>query len=187
MLPAQQYSGISILKNSPYRPSVLKTNPAQRDSIMSNLGMGLIGPMGHIGLMGKKPIMKTIPAQRDSIMSNLGMGLIGLMGPIGLMGKKPVNENRPAQRDSIMSNLAEPVKTAPAQRDSIISKLGVMRIMGIIGGKTKRKTIPAQRDSGNSILKSSPLFFKLDHFPRNVPTVSCSFRLTNYLIIQFLN
>jgi len=63
--PVQRDSEISILKVEP------EITPPQADSGMSSLGMGLIGPMGPIGLMGQKPVMKTAPAQRDSGMSNL--------------------------------------------------------------------------------------------------------------------
>ena len=60
--PAQRDSEISILK------AESETTPAWQDSGMSNLGLGLMSPMGPIGLMGKKPAMKTSPAQRDSKM-----------------------------------------------------------------------------------------------------------------------
>ena len=116
---AQRDSEMSILAE------LLKTAPAQRDSIMSALGMGLIGPMGPmgpIGLMGQKPGIKNAPAQWDSEISILGMGLIGPMGPIGLMGNKPGMKNAPAQRDSgnsIFGSMGQqPIKNSPAQRDS---------------------------------------------------------------------
>ena len=86
MRPAQQDTGMSILKTCPYRPLAVrlvplcgdpyrpldfKTSPAQRDSGISKLGIGLIGP---IGLMGKKPVIKNASTQRDSGISNLGTG-----------------------------------------------------------------------------------------------------------------
>ena len=45
---------------SPYRPLVLKTSPAQRDSGISNLGIGVMG------LMGKRDKTKNGCAQRGS-------------------------------------------------------------------------------------------------------------------------
>jgi len=162
--PAQRNSKMSNCAGA------VKCAPAQRDSGMSKLGMGLMSPMGPIGLMGQKPVMKNRPAQRDSIMSNL----------------KIETENTPAQRDSIMSNLkietentpaqrhskmsngrlsgvlcwphGRKTKTAPAQRHSGISKLGMgpmspMGPIGLMGQKPAMKNSPAQRDSGMSNLK----------------------------------
>ena len=55
---AQRGSGISNLEERTERtertsPTNLQCAPAQLDSKMSNRGMGLMSPMGSIGLMGK--------------------------------------------------------------------------------------------------------------------------------------
>jgi len=118
--PARRDSGISILKNSPYRPLAVRLVPQSGDPY-------------------RPLVFKTTPAQRDSGMSKLGMGLIGPMGPMGpmgLMGKKPVMKNGPAQQGSGNSILKAcpycpscpscPLvfKTSPAQRDSGNSNFG---------------------------------------------------------------
>ena len=95
-----QQKSSPVLKTSPYCPLAFKNAPAQRDSGIYILGMGLIGPMGLIGLMGQYPVMKTTPAQRDSGMSNLKTSPLCpycLLCPLAL-------KNSPAQRDSKMSN-----------------------------------------------------------------------------------
>ena len=86
------------------------------------------------------------------------------------------NKNRPAQPDSGIYNLKtspyRPLdfKTAPAQADSGIYNLGVgilriLRSLGILGWKTKKKTSPAQRDSDQS--DKSDLSDASDCFPQN--------------------
>jgi len=87
--PAQADSGMSNLKVES------ENAPAQADSGNSNLGMGLIGPMGPIGLMGQKPVMQSSPAQADSGMSNLGAGRTGRTGLTS-----PTSQTAPAQADS---------------------------------------------------------------------------------------
>ena len=86
MHPAQQDSGMSILKTSPYRPygpyrpySPLdfKTGPAQRDSGIYILKTSPYRPLAVrlVPLCGDpyRPLdFKTSPAQRDSKMSNSG-------------------------------------------------------------------------------------------------------------------
>jgi len=153
--PAQRDSEISILKTSPYRPcrpldfknspaqqdsemSILKTKLSQQHSEMSNLGVGLIGPMGPIGLMGKKPAMKNRPAQRDSGNSILAVGVLRILG---ILGWKTKSKSRPAQRDSGIYKLEiRPfcpscplvLKTTPVQRGSRMSKLGLPEIFSSI-------------------------------------------------------
>jgi len=114
----------------------MENRPAQRDSKMSN---GRLSGLFCRWQGGRLP--ETTPAQRDSKMSNLGMGLISPMGPIGLMVQKPVMENGPAQRDSGNSKLGV---------------LGILRSLGILGGKTKNENCPTQQDSEISILKTGP-------------------------------
>ena len=92
------------------------------------------------------------------------------------------NKNRPAQPDSGIYNLKtspyrpycpyRPLdfKTAPAQADSGIYNLGVgilriLRSLGILGWKIKKKTSPAQRDSDQS--DKSDLSDASDCFPQN--------------------
>ena len=81
----------------------VKNSPAQQDSIMSNLGMGVIGPMGPmepIGLMGRKPVMENHPAQRGYKNSNL-------VFPMCLAGPAMRDDSvvKAVQRDSGISNL----------------------------------------------------------------------------------
>ncbi len=113
--------------NSGFR-RIAENDPAQRDSEMSNLGMGLIGLTGPIGLMGRKPVMenghaqrdsknsnlagavKTSPAQRNSKNSNLktrptGQPAIRLVPQSGDPSRPLDFKNRSAQLDSEMSNL----------------------------------------------------------------------------------
>ena len=171
LLSAQRDSGnsnfgrLSVVLCWPHGQKT-ENGPAQLDSIMSNLGMGLIGP---IGLMVQKPVMKTTPAQRDSGISNLVLTLCPL---------RPLRLNLLcAQRDSGNSNLVltpsplHPLRLTdgcpvlyacrmgnalPAQRDSGNSNLPEVRIQesGVRMKTENRKTRmrPAQRDSGNSKL-----------------------------------
>ena len=79
--PAQRDSKMSNLgagrtsQTCPTSQTEPQRSPAQRDSGMSILGMELIGPMGPIGLMGKKPVMKNSPAQAGSKNSKLDFPL----------------------------------------------------------------------------------------------------------------
>ena len=66
--PAQRDSRISNLGLE------FENTPAQQDSRMSNLRMGLIVPMGPIGLIGKNPVIKKPPARRNSGNYKLGTG-----------------------------------------------------------------------------------------------------------------
>ena len=127
MRPAQQDSGMSILKTSPTgllavrlvpqsRPLVFKTSPAQRDSEISILGAGVLGILRILGILGEQPAMKTSPAQADSVNSKLGASRTGLTSPTSLT--RPTEQQRaPAQRDSGNSIL----KTTSTQTDSEIS------------------------------------------------------------------
>ena len=81
------------------------------------------------------------------------------------MGRKHKSKPRPVQRDSTANAVSilkicpyRPycplvLKTSPARQDSEISifgvgSLGILRSLGILGWKTKKKTSPVQRDSG---------------------------------------
>jgi hypothetical protein len=84
---------------------------------MSNLGMGLIGPMGPIGLMVQKPVMKTTPVQRDSGNSNLKvetengpvqrdsgnskLGVLGILRSLGILGWKTVRQEVRRQKSGV--------------------------------------------------------------------------------------
>jgi len=157
-------------KNKPvfipgFRRSV-ENGPAQQDSKMSNLGMGLIGPMGHIGLMGRKPVMENRPAQRYSGMSILetspyrpscpyrplnfknqsrSTGLRKLYFGNGTEGSSKILKcgSSKVMKQKRLMGRKHIGKNSPAQRDSENSNLGVM---GILGCKTK--TSPVQWDSG---------------------------------------
>jgi len=113
-----------------------KNIPVQRDSEISNSGMGLMGVIRVMGVMGRKHKTKNRPAQRDSGMSILGLGILGILRGLGILRCKTKNKTSPAQRDSGISILAvsrtgltsptrptEPQR-ASAQRDSIMSNLG---------------------------------------------------------------
>jgi len=163
MGPIGLMSKMPVMKNGPaqrdYEISILKveseTSSAQQDSGMSNLGLGLMSPMGPIGLIGKKPVMKNGPAQRDSGNSSLGVSRTGLTSPTGLAGGLVEPQCTPAQQDSGMSILKAESETSPAQRYSgnsnlglgVLGILGILRSLGILGGKTKNENTPAQRDS----------------------------------------
>jgi len=114
-----------------------ENSPAQRDSGISKLGMGLMGLMGVIGvmgLMGEKPEKQNRSTQRDSKISIL--------------------KNRPLCPYCPYCPLV--FKTRPAQRGyriSILGVMGILRSLEILGWKTKNENSPAQPDSGNSILE----------------------------------
>jgi len=93
MRPAQRDSEISILKTSPYRPYRpldFKTTPAQADSEISKLGVGILRILRSLGILGGKTKNKTTPAQRDSEISKLRIP-IGPIGPIknNIIATKP--------------------------------------------------------------------------------------------------
>ncbi len=103
--PAQGDSGISKLGGAMGIMRIMgkghknKNSPAQRDSIMSNPGMGLIGLMGPIGLMGKQPVNENSPAQAGSNISKLVLSLC-LAGCQASPAMRDVSVFKAVQRDS---------------------------------------------------------------------------------------
>jgi len=116
----------------------IENSSAQLDSRMSNLGMGLMGPMGPIRLMGPK----CVPAQRDSGISKLRVGVMRILRSLGWKIK---SKNRPAQRDFGISILKVEIETSPAQADSEISILKTSPYCPYL--PLAFKNIPAQRHS----------------------------------------
>jgi hypothetical protein len=123
-----------------------QTSPAQRDSAanaVSNLGMGLIGPMGPIGLMDKKSVTKNRPAQLDTGISILKTSPYRPYCPY----RPLVLKTTPAQQDSKMSNLN-------GINDEIIT-IQIENKTGCLtcGWDYEKQNGPAQRDSKMSNLK----------------------------------
>jgi len=132
-----------------------KNRSAQRDSGISKLGMGRIGPMVPIGLMAQKPIMKNSPAQRDSGISKLVSHLCNL--------RNQRTNLLCAQHDSIMSNfgLGEHCHTEGAENTekgifTMLIKNKVRCFMGrlVDESMSKLQNGSAQRYSRMSNLKT---------------------------------
>ena len=163
-----------------------ETSPAQQDSGISNFRtMGLIGLMGPIGRMGRKPMINNSPAQRDSGMSILktsptGQLAVRLVPQSGDPYRPLVFKTTPAQQDSKISNLFFPLCASAfktVQLDSGISKLAggptsptsptsqtdpqcapaqaASGISNLGASQTESQCAPAQADSGISNLKQT--------------------------------
>jgi len=95
-----------------------ETRPAQLDSGISKLEMGLMGVIGIMGIMRRRHKSKNDPAQRD-----FGISILKT-SPTGLLTVRLVPQSGDPYRSSVFKN-------RPAQRDSGISKLGTVE-QGII-------------------------------------------------------
>ena len=146
--PAQRDSGISKLRVGVLgilgRKTKSKNNPAQRRSKMSN------GRMSGVSCWPHRQNIESRPAQRDSIMSNLGMGVMRVIGVMGVMWKGHTIKDSPVQQDSKISNLKVETEKRPAQRDSGIYNLAYRPFCPYC--PSDLKTAPAQQDSRMSNL-----------------------------------
>jgi hypothetical protein len=122
---------------------------------MSNLGMGLIGPMGHIGLIGRKPVNNNRPAQRDSEISILKNRPLCPYCPLAFK----IAPARRSSKNSIlgMENIV-PAESTKNTENAIFTKQ-VKNITGYFMGMewneqmSKMQSISAQLDSKMSNLK----------------------------------
>jgi len=93
------------LCGDPYRPLVFKTTPAQQNSGMYSLGMGILRILRilrGLGILGGKTKSKTTPAQADSEISILAIRQLCPYCP-------SVLKTTPAQQDSEISKLRIPI------------------------------------------------------------------------------